>query len=128
MKKILEKASKISTLSPREISNIRIQISQVMSRVQPDIEAVLLGQKKWSTTQVQLYKLLLNKIVPDIQASYVDSPSGSSLRVSGLSREELEAMVAERSSKISDTNDINLRNSTVSEQVIENGDKNPCRE
>ena len=50
---------------------------------------------------------------------------GSSLRVSGLSRDELEAMVAERSSKIPDTNDINQGNSTVSELVIENSDKNP---
>tara|TARA_B100001115_G_scaffold163958_1_gene140561 strand:+ start:159 stop:554 length:396 start_codon:yes stop_codon:yes gene_type:complete len=125
MKKVLEKASKIATLSPREISNIRTQISGVMTRLQPDVEAVLTGDKKWSTTQVQLYKLLLNKIVPDIQASYVDSPNGSSLRVSGLSRDELESMVLERSQKTSATNDNSTGNLPISEAVIENGDNFP---
>jgi len=125
MKKVLEKASKIATLSPREISNIRTQISGVMTRLQPDVEAVLTGDKKWSTTQVQLYKLLLNKIVPDIQASYVDSPNGSSLRVSGLSRDELESMVLERSQKVTANNDTFTGNPPVSETVIENGDNFP---
>ena len=125
MKNVLEKASKIATLSPREISNIRTQISGVMTRLQPDVEAVLTGDKKWSTTQVQLYKLLLNKIVPDIQASYVDSPNGSSLRVSGLSRDELESMVLERSQKTSATNDNSTGNLPISEAVIENGDNFP---
>ena len=122
MKKVLEKASKIATLSPREISNIRTQISGVMTRLQPDVEAVLTGDKKWSTTQVQLYKLLLNKIVPDIQASYVDSPNGGSLRVSGLSRDELESMVLERSQKTSTSNHSSTGNLPISEAVIENGD------
>ena len=125
MKKVLEKASKIATLSPREISNIRTQISGVMTRLQPDVEAVLTGDKKWSTTQVQLYKLLLNKIVPDIQASYVDSPNGSSLRVSGLSRDELESMVMERSQKVTASNDTFTGNPPISEAVIENGDNFP---
>ena len=125
MKKVLEKASKIATLSPREISNIRTQISGVMTRLQPDVEAVLTGDKKWSTTQVQLYKLLLNKIVPDIQASYVDSPNGSSLRVSGLSRDELESMVLERSQKLTASNYTFTGNPPVSETVIENGDNFP---
>ncbi len=96
-----------------------------MTRLQPDVEAVLTGDKKWSTTQVQLYKLLLNKIVPDIQASYVDSPNGSSLRVSGLSRDELESMVLERSQKTSATNDNSTGNLPISEAVIENGDNFP---
>lgn len=96
-----------------------------MTRLQPDVEAVLLGDKKWSTTQVQLYKLLLNKIVPDIQASYVDSPNGSSLRVSGLSRDELESMVMERSRKLSTTNEAFTANPPVFEDVIENGDNFP---
>ena len=57
---------------------------------------MLIGEKKWSPTQFNLYKLLLNKIVPDISTTYVEQNDKTTRRISGLSRQELEEMVAER--------------------------------
>jgi len=122
-KKALEKASKIATLSPREIAKIRTDLSRAVSRIQPDVEAVLNGDKKWSQVQLGLYRLLLHKIVPDISATYVDSPNGSSQRISGLSRDELEMMVAERRGDNSVNTITTPQKSSTFDQVIINDDK-----
>ncbi len=98
MRKTLERASKIATLSPREIAKIRARIQQTVTNAQKDIDLVLIGEKKWSPVQFNLYKLLLNKIVPDISTTYVEQNDRTTRRISGLSRQELEEMVAERSS------------------------------
>ena len=98
MRKTLERASKIATLSPREIAKIRARIQQTVTNAQKDIDLVLIGEKKWSPVQFNLYKLLLNKIVPDISTTYVEQNDKTTRRISGLSRQELEEMVAERSS------------------------------
>ena len=43
MRKTLEKASKIATLSPREIAKIRARIQQTVTNAQKDIDLVLIG-------------------------------------------------------------------------------------
>ena len=98
MRITLERASKIATLSPREIAKIRARIQQTVTNAQKDIDLVLIGEKKWTPVQFNLYKLLLNKIVPDISTTYVEQNDRTTRRISGLSRQELEEMVAERSS------------------------------
>ena len=113
MRKTLEKASKIATLSPREIAKIRARIQQTVTNAQKDIDLVLLGEKKWTPVQFNLYKLLLNKIVPDISTTYVEQNDKTTRRISGLSRQELEEMVAERQGNISDTDSANRRKPPV---------------
>jgi len=104
MKKTLAKASKLATLSPKEIAGIRARIKQTVSLAQNDIDLVLIGEKKWSPVQLGLYKLLLNKIVPDISTTYVEQNDNGTRRISGLSREELEEMVASRRDPIINDN------------------------
>lgn len=123
--KALEKASKIASLSPREISKIRSDIVRTVSRFSGDVEDVLEGKKRWTTVQFGLYKTLLNKVCPDISSTYVEtSPNGSSARLSGLSREELEEMVRQRKENISNEDQDSLGNLGVSADVIENNDRN----
>ena len=96
MRKTLEKASKIATLSlPAKLRKFA-RIQQTVTNAQKDIDLVLIGQKKWTPVQFNLYKLLLNKIVPDISTTYVEQNDKTTRRISGLSRQELEEMVAER--------------------------------
>ena len=59
----------------------------------------MFGGKKWSTVQLNLYKLLLNKVLPDISTTYSETTDLSTRRISGLSRQELEEMVAQRNNK-----------------------------
>ena len=99
MKKSIQQASEIRGLSAGEIAKIRTRLTRTVCDLQNDVEMVMLGGKKWSTVQLNLYKLLLNKVLPDISTSYSETTDLSTRRISGLSRQELEEMVAQRSNK-----------------------------
>ena len=120
--KTLQKASLIATLSPKQISKIRSDIVRTVSRLNNDVEDVLDGQKTWTNVQFNLYKTLLNKVCPDISASYVETPKGGSQRLSGLTREELEEMVQDRRKNISTDNVKSLGIEPLSNPVISNDD------
>ncbi|MBM87821.1 MAG: hypothetical protein CMQ41_05530 [Gammaproteobacteria bacterium] len=120
--KTLQKASLIATLSPKQISKIRSDIVRTVSRLNNDVEDVLDGNKTWTNVQFNLYKTLLNKVCPDISASYVETPKGGSQRLSGLTREELEEMVQTRRSNISQGNVENLEILPSSASVIGSND------
>ena len=122
MRKTLEKASKLATLSPKEIAGIRARIKQTVSLAQNDVDLVLTGDKKWTPVQLGLYKLLLNKIVPDISTTYVEQNDKQTRRISGLSREELEQMVADRRDPIINDNTETLGKLRVTEGPDETGD------
>ena len=112
----------IATLSPKQISKIRSDIVRTVSRLNNDVEDVLDGNKTWTNVQFNLYKTLLNKVCPDISASYVETPKGGSQRLSGLTREELEEMVQTRRSNISQGNVENLEILPSSASVIGSND------
>ena len=99
MKKSIQQASEIRGLSAGEIAKIRTRLTRTVCDLQNDVEMVMLGGKKWSTVQLNLYKLLLNKVLPDISTSYSETADLSTRRISGLSRQELEEMVAQRNNK-----------------------------
>tara|TARA_B100002019_G_C21257427_1_gene594697 strand:+ start:1731 stop:2108 length:378 start_codon:yes stop_codon:yes gene_type:complete len=120
--KTLQKASMIATLSPKQISKIRSDIVRTVSRLNNDVEDVMDGNKTWTNVQFNLYKTLLNKVCPDISASYVETPKGGSQRLSGLTREELEEMVQERKFNISVRNDETSQKLPSSATVIGSND------
>lgn len=83
-------------VSPDQIRSIRHTLLRVVASHTASVDEVLSGQKKWSASQVQLYKLLLGKVLPDISASYVETTDTTTRKISGLSREELETLAADR--------------------------------
>ena len=127
MRKTLEKASKIATLSPREIAKIRARIQQTVTNAQKDIDLVLIGEKKWTPVQFNLYKLLLNKIVPDISTTYVEQNDKTTRRISGLSRQELEEMVAERLVASTKPTNETLGKPPFFDDKTENGDSDTAK-
>ena len=122
MRKALKNASKLATLSPREIARLRSSIQRSVTNVQKDVDLVLIGEKKWSPTQFNLYKLLLNKIVPDISTTYVEQNDKTTRRISGLSRQELEEMVAERLVASTKPTNETLGKPPFFDDQMENGD------
>lgn len=50
-----------------------------------------MGGKEWNPTQARVFSALLNKVVPDLNASYVQHEH-TTKEVTDLSREELEAI------------------------------------
>lgn len=87
-----EGSSQSPSLSPQQVRTSRARIQALVTRHLNTAEAVLDGKKHWTPSQVALFRALLNKAVPDISASISDGPGGPRRSVTGLMREELEAL------------------------------------
>lgn len=76
-------------LTPQAASRIR---GSIMARVPKYLEMadeVMAGDRKWSATQARVFSTLLNKVVPDLSASFVQHEH-TTRDLRELSREELE--------------------------------------
>jgi hypothetical protein len=83
-----------SRFSPATVHEMRAMISQGLIRLIPQAIEVLEGTRKWNQTQAMIFRTLLSKCVPDVNAHFVqhdwrDKPLGT------LTRAELEAAAAE---------------------------------
>ena len=83
-------ASKVE-FSPAESQKIRTQICNYMSTQLEDANAVVMGAKSWNPTQARVFGILLNKVIPDLNASF-HQHEHSTKALTDLSREELEAI------------------------------------
>lgn len=81
------------TLSPGQVAHLRAKIA---SQVREQIELahkVVLGEIEWSPTQARVFSTMLNKVVPDLSASFHQHEH----RVAGIremSRADLERIAA----------------------------------
>jgi hypothetical protein len=87
MAKLMEKAE----LTPAQSAKIRGQIASYVRDQITDAHQVVMGSKEWNPTQARVFSALLNKVVPDLNASYVQHEH-TTKEVTDLSREELEAI------------------------------------
>lgn len=81
------------TLTPAQSAKIRAEIAGFMREQITDAHQVVMGIKSWNPTQARVFSTLLNKVVPDLNASYVQHEH-TTKPLSDLSREELEAIAA----------------------------------
>ena len=92
----MKKVSALATrheLTPMQSSQIRGQIAGFV-RNQIDIaNEVVMGGSDWSPTQARVFGILLNKVVPDLNASYVQHEHNNK-DVIDMSREELERIAS----------------------------------
>ena len=92
MKKVTDLATK-HELTPMQSSQIRGQIAGFV-RNQIDIaNNVVVGAVEWNPTQARVFGMLLNKVVPDLNASYVQHEHNNK-NIIDLSREELERIAS----------------------------------
>lgn len=80
-------------MSPRMSGRLRAQVAAYVEAQLPMAKEVVEGKRVWSPTQARVFSLLLNKVMPDLNASYIqheqiDRP------VTDLSREELERIAS----------------------------------
>ena len=87
MAKLMEKAE----LTPAQSAKIRGQIANYVRDQITDAHMVVMGDKQWNPTQARVFSALLNKVVPDLNASYVQHEH-TTKEITDLSREELEAI------------------------------------
>ena len=87
MAKLMEKVE----LTPAQSAKIRGQIANYVRDQITDAHMVVMGDKQWNPTQARVFSALLNKVVPDLNASYVQHEH-TTKEITDLSREELEAI------------------------------------
>lgn len=90
MKRVTELAEK-ERLTPAQSAQIRAEIAKSVSDQIIDAHQVVMGAKTWNPTQARVFGMLLNKVVPDLNASYVQHEH-TTKQLTDLSREELEAI------------------------------------
>ena len=80
-------------LTPAESAKIRAQIAGYMEVQIQDAHNVVMGGAEWNPTQARVFGMLLNKVVPDLNASFVQHEHQSK-QLADLSRDDLEAIAA----------------------------------
>ena len=93
MKSIVVKAEK-HNLTPAQSSKIRGKIARfVESQIEVANDVVMNG-KEWTPTQARVFGMLLNKVVPDLNASYVQHEAQQK-DITKMTREQLEKIASE---------------------------------
>jgi len=84
--------TKKNQLTPQESAQLRKSIHDYVLNHIHEANEVVMGRAQWSPTQARVFSTLLNKVVPDLNASFVQHEH-STKSLNDLSREELEAIV-----------------------------------
>ena len=95
-------------LSPAEVARIRTQIARNVESYLPLIDEVVRGTREFTPTQARVFTALLNKVVPDLSATF-HKHEHETRDLSNLSMAELEAIasgVASTKSEMLDADDI----------------------
>lgn len=86
--------SDLAVLTPGYAAALRGKVASIISDQIDVAEKVLLGEVHWSAAQVQVFKTLMNKVVPDISAKFHQHEINNR-DVTSMSRAELERMARE---------------------------------
>lgn len=78
-------------LTPAESGKIRAEIANYMRDQLTDAHLVVMGSKEWNPTQARVFGMLLNKVVPDLNANF-HQHEHETKSLTDLSRDELEAI------------------------------------
>lgn len=82
-------------LTPQDSSRLRGQIFHYMEEQIHLAHNVILGNIEWSPQQTQIFRALMNKVTPDLNANYVSTNKDAD-DLSELSREDLMDIAAGR--------------------------------
>jgi DNA-directed RNA polymerase subunit RPC12/RpoP len=86
-------AAEKERFTPAESAKIRSEIAKAVKIHIAAASEVLAGNVNWNPTQARVFGILLNKVVPDLNATYVQHEHNTRQLVD-LSREELERIAA----------------------------------
>jgi hypothetical protein len=92
MKAVVANAGKME-LTPAQSAQIRGQIANYVKDQITIANEVVMNGKDWTPTQARVFGMLLNKVVPDLNASYVQHEHQVK-NLTEMTREELEAIAS----------------------------------
>jgi hypothetical protein len=85
----MTKKAELANLTPAHTARIRGQIAAGVGYYLKMADEVMHGTRNWTPTQARVFSTLLNKVVPDLSASFVQHEH-STHNLRELSRDELE--------------------------------------
>ena len=80
-------------LSPNQVANLRGRIAKDMETHIALADEVIKGHREWTPTQARVFSNLLNKVIPDLSASF-HQHEHSHRALNEMSREELERIAS----------------------------------
>ncbi len=83
----------VQPLTPAQSAKVRTYVFGLLRAQVPLAHRVVMGEAEWSPTQARVFATLLDKCLPDLSASFVQSEQ-LDRDVSTMSRRDLEALAA----------------------------------
>lgn len=81
-------------LSPLQVANMRAGLYRRVERQIDEAHKVVMGKQEWSPTQARVFSTMLNKVMPDLTAQFVQHEHNIQDAPEKLTREQLEAIAA----------------------------------
>lgn len=93
-------SSRSTRLSPEETSALRKRLYNKLSTQIEHAHKVVLGQIEWSPTQARVFSAFLDKVVPNLNASFIEQETRITSDPESLSLDQLRAIAEGRLSVI----------------------------
>jgi len=84
----------LAPVTPVEVDRVRRSVLDVVRKNIPQVREVLQGDRKWDNTQVRLFGMMLNKVMPDLHHSF-NQHTVETKELHELSMSELEEIAAQ---------------------------------
>lgn len=81
-------------LTPLQVANMRAGLYKRVESQIDEAHAVVMGDKDWTPTQARVFSALLNKVMPDLTAQFVQHEHTVQESPDKMSREELERIAS----------------------------------
>ena len=92
-------------VTPIEVDRVRRTVLDVVRKQIPSVRLVLDGQKQWNTSQVRLFGMMLNKVMPDLHHSF-NEHAIENKSAHELTFEELQAIAAQANAPEEEDHDV----------------------
>lgn len=93
-KSLLERVRSAEPFTPAEAARMQSGIAALVEDQIMQGHRVVMGTLQWSPTQARVFKVFVDKCIPDLSANFTKSEN-TNINISEMSREQLEAIAAE---------------------------------
>ena len=81
-------------LTPLQVANMRAGLYRRVEKQIDEAHNVVMGKQEWNPTQARVFTAMLNKVMPDLTAQFVQHEHAVQEAPEKMSREQLEAIAS----------------------------------
>lgn len=81
-------------LTPLQVANMRAGMYRRVEKQIDEAHSVVMGKQDWTPTQARVFTAMLNKVMPDLTAQFVQHEHQIQDAPEKMSREQLEAIAS----------------------------------